>query len=231
MFVKIGLLIENILQKNLKSPQKDSISTKKPTPDRKLPFIYITDVDFEVNEVGIGGSLIEEDSLLIDIFSGDDKTSEFTLSQKPLRPIISVEHPTNKKMIDKQYTIDYNKGSILFIHPPKRGKDNISIKYRKPYETKGLKFKLKYHVNIFAKDEAERDNLALNVVETLIKNEASFNEQQLVIKLMRGFNSPLNVDDKDNVFVKILEYTVEANLQVLTPHPRIEEIEIKKGEY
>jgi hypothetical protein len=230
MFSRIETAIVKVLQDNVKSVPKDNIRAKKPDPKvaKNLPAISFTNVDFNVEEIGIGGSTGPNKEGLQDIFSGNGQKREFTLINKPLRPITKVEHPSGKeKKENTDYTVDYGKGIITFRSPPEKGRNNILIKYLPPAETKGLKFNLKYHLETWAKDESQRDTITIDVIKTLLKEGSALVKQGIFIKPIKGFN--VNADEVPaGVYGKTLEYLVETELQVEISLPRIEEIEVRK---
>jgi hypothetical protein len=230
MFSRIEASLVKVLQENVKSVPKDNIYPRKPDlkKGQNLPAISVINMDFNIKEIGIGGST-SPNKQLRDIFSGDGKKTEFTLTKKPLRPIINVEHPLSKKKKEMtDYTVNYEKGSILFRSPPQKDKDNILIEYFLPVETKGLKFDLKYFLQIWTNDKAQRDAITIEVIETLLREESSLIKQGIFIKPISGSNSPLNEGVPEGVYVKTLEYSVETELQVEIPLPRVEKIEIQK---
>jgi hypothetical protein len=232
MFSRIETAIVKVLQDNLKSVPKDNIRATKPdlNVEKNLPAISLTNVDFDIKEIGIGGSIGANEEGLQDVFSGDGKKREFTLTKKPLRPITKVEHPLGKqKKESDDYTVDYGKGIIAFRSPPEKGRNNILIKYLPPAETKGLKFNLKYHLEIWARDEGQRDAITIEVIKTLLKEGSPLVRQGITIRPIKGFNVPPDEEVPKGVYGKTLEYLIETELQVEIPLPRIERIEVQKA--
>jgi hypothetical protein len=225
MFSKIETAIINVLRDNLKSVSKDNIGIKEPKP-KNLPSITLTNEDFEIKEVGIGRSIGGEGRETQETFSGDGKKTEFTFTEKPVKPFIGVEYPAGKRLDERNYKVDFEKNLIIFQSPPAKEKDNILVRYNKPIEVKTLKFNLRYHLNVWAEDGAQRDEIAVEVIETLLRNEELLSQQGIGISPVKGFNIPPD-DGKGNMYGKTLEYLVETDLQVPTAVPRIEKIEIK----
>jgi len=226
MFNRIESAIIEVLKEQLKSVPKGNIDTKKPKPGGKLPAISVANVSFDVKDVGVGSTIGGENARAQDIFSGDGERTEFILSEKPVRPLIVVEHPSGSRFNEADYTVDYGRGAVTFNTPPKKGEDNISVKYLKPFEVKGLKLNLQYHIDVWASDESQRDAITVEVMEALIREETSLNQQEVHLKLVRGFNTSLD-DGSENVFGKTLEYMIEADLRVEIPYPRMERIDLK----
>jgi hypothetical protein len=230
MFGIIETSIVKILQENIKSVPKDNIQSMKPDLKigKNLPAISVVNMDFKIEEIGIGGST-GPNKQLQDIFSGDGKKTKFTLTKKPLRPITKVEHPLGKqKKESDDYIVDYGKGSITFHSPPQEGKDNILIKYLLPFETKGLKFDMKYFLQIWTHDKAQRDSITIDVIKTLLKEASTLVQQGILIKPIRGSNYSLGEEIPEGVYIKTLEYSVKTELNVEIPFPRVEKIEIQK---
>jgi hypothetical protein len=227
MFNKIESAIIEALKKQLKSVPKGNIDIKKPTPGGKLPAISVANVSFDVKDVGVGSSIGGENARAQDIFSGDGERKEFILSEKPVRPLMAVEHPSGSRLNEADYTVDYGRSAVIFNKPPKLGEDNISVKYLKPFEVKGLKLNLRYHIDVWAGEETQRDAITVEVIEAILKEETSLDQQGVYPKLVKGFNTSLD-NGSDDVFGKTLEYMIEADLRVEVPHPRMEQIDIKK---
>lgn len=230
MFSEIENALINTLQESLEAVPKENISTKRPdlSVSKNLPAISIVNVDFDIGEVGVGRSVNTADKENGEFFSGNGQNDSFTLSKKPLRPILSVEHPPGRRREENvDYTVDYEKGVITFRSPPEKGSDNVMIKYLIPLETKGIKVNLRYQISVWSKDEVQRDKIAVDVIKTLLREEEAFDSRGFSIKPLKGFNPPLDEAPK-GVYGKTIECLAEAYLQVEIPLPRIEKIEIKE---
>jgi len=231
MFDKIESLIIKVLKDNLNIVSKDNIGLTRIDfkGKLKLPAISIEDVDFKVEEPGIGRALSSVEKELIDVFSGDGRETKFSLSKKPLKPTVEVEHPPGRKLREGvDYSVDYAEGIVIFNSPPISGDKNIVIKYHAPVEIKGLKFNIKYHIGVWADDESLCDTIAVKVIELLLREEKQFTVQGIFLKPIGGFNVNSNELLPKDVYGKVLEYQVEAQLQVEVPVPRIERIEIRR---
>lgn len=224
MFSKVEEAIISTLKNNVKTVPKENIGVKRIKLD-SLPAISLSNVDFEAKEVGLGRTVggVEQQ----ETFSGDARTTSFPLKLKPLKPIISIEYPLGSKLKEDNYTVDYEKGILTFPSPPKKAKENIMVKYLKPTEMKGLRFNLRYNLNVWAKDETQRDSITIEVMETLLREEDPFNKEDITIKPIKGYNTPPNEEVPRGIQGKTLEYLVESGLQVEVPTPRMEKIEIK----
>ena len=227
MFKKIESAIIEVLKEQLKSVPKGNIDTKKTKLGDTLPRVSIVNVAFDVKDVGVGSSIGGENVRAQEKFSGDGEKKEFILSEKPVRPLVMVEHPSGSRLKKADYTVDYGRGAVTFRTPPKKGEDNISVKYLKPFEVKGLRLNLKYHIYVWASDEAQRDAIAVEVLEAILREETSLDQQGVYLKLVKGFNTSID-DGSENVFGKTLEYMIEADLQVEVPYPRMERIDVNK---
>jgi len=227
LFKTIESAIKEVLKEQLKSVPKGNIDTKKIKLGEKLPAISIFNVSFDVKDVGVGSSIGGENVRTQEKFSGDGENKEFILSEKPVRPLVIVEHPLGSRLNEANYTVDYGRGAVTFHKPPKKGEDNISVKYLKPFEVKGLRLNLIYHIGVWASDEAQRDAIAVEVLEAILREETSLDQQGVNLKLVKGFNTSMD-EGSENVFGKTLEYMIEADLLVEVPYPRMERIEVKK---
>ena len=229
MFKKIESAIIEILKGQLESVPKGNIDAKKTKLGEKLPAISIVNVAFDVKDVGVGSSIGGKDVHAQEKFSGDGERKEFILSEKPVRPLVMVEHASGVRFNEADYTVDYGRGAVTFRTPPKKGEDNISVKYLKPFEVKGLRLNLTYHICVWASDEAQRDEIAVEVLEAILREETSLDQQGVYLKLVKGFNTSMD-DGSGNIFGKTLEYMIEADLMVEVPYPRMERIDVKKPE-
>ncbi len=227
MFNRIESAIIEVLKEQLQSVPKGNIDIKKPKPGGKLPAISVANVSFDVKDVGVGSTIGGENARAHEKFSGDGERTEFILSEKPVRPLIAVEHPPGSRLNEADYTVDYGRGVVIFRTSPKKGADNISVKYLKPFEIKGLRLNLIYHIYVWASDEAQRDKIAVEVLEAVLREETSLDKQGVYMKLVKGFNTSID-DEAENVFGKTLEYMIEADLRVEVPYPRMEKIDVKK---
>ena len=229
MFKKIESAIMEVLKEHLESVPKGNIDTKKINLGEKLPAISIVNVSFDVKDVGVGSSIGGENVRTQEKFSGDGERKEFILSEKPVRPLVMVEYPSGSRLNADDYTVAYSRGAVIFRTPPKKGEDNILVKYLKPFEVKGLRLNLTYHIYVWTSDEAQRDAITVEVLEAILREETSLDQQGVDLKLVKGFNTSMD-DGSGNVFGKTLEYMIEADLLVEVPYPRMEQIEIKKPE-
>jgi hypothetical protein len=224
MFDRIETAIVSVLQDQLKTVPPENIHAKRRQPRGSLPILSIFNVDFDVKEVGFGRSIGGVE--LLDTFSGDATTVKFLLSIKPLRPIVAVEEPPETRLTEGDYTVNYEKGLITFNKPPPAATDNIVVRYIKPTQVKSLKLDLRYHLNVWAGDEVQRDAITVEVMEVLLREEEALNRQDIFIKPIKGFNIPPNDDISEEVYGKTIEYSIEASLEVEIALPRMEKIEI-----
>jgi len=230
MFNKIENAIIKILQENLKVVPKDNIGMKKTDfqADKNLPAISLTNIDFDIEEVGIGRFIGAEDIEHQETFSGDGNKRGFTLAEKTIGQVIAVEHPPGRRLKESDdFMVDYESGMINLHSTPQKGENNIVVRYIETSRINGLKFNLRYHLNVWAADEVQRDSITIEVVEILLREEESLNQQEIFIKPIKGFNISDGEVPK-GVYGKTIEYIVKTELQVKIPIPRIEKIEVQR---
>jgi hypothetical protein len=225
MFAEIEEAIVKALQNNLKDVKKGNISGSKVTPKAGLPYVQVTNSGFKPADSGIGRPVVPDDKLQ-DVFDGDGEEKVFTLSEKPVRPLISVE-VDGIKANSQAYTVDYIEGTIALSKPPKEGKGNVKVTYLKPYVTLGQRLSLVYEVNVWGKDETQRDRLAEGAMMALLKEEEALNKQGLFLKLLDGAN--MEAPGVEALGKRVL-YEVEADLVVKIDVGRMEEIDVGKPE-
>ena len=73
-----------------------------------------------------------------------------------------------------------------------------------------MKLNLVYHIDVWA-GEAQRDAITVEVMEVILREETSLNQQGVYLKPVKGFNMSLE-DGSENVFGKTLEYMIEVDL-------------------
>jgi hypothetical protein len=224
MFAKIEAAILRVLQDHLTTVPPKNIQATQRQRGGSLPAIALVNVDFAVKEVGFGRSVGGVE--LQDTFSGDATAVAFRLRVKPLRPIRAVEAPPGTRVPEDEYAVDYEQGLVTFHTPPPAAEDNVVVRYLKPTQVKAVKLELRYHLTVWAADEAQRDALTVAVMEALLLEEEALNRQGIFLKPVKGFTVPPAGEGSDDGYGRTLEYAVEASLEVEVPLPRIEKIEI-----
>lgn len=231
MFNKVRDLIVNVLREKLDLVPKNNIGVSRADLEEglNLPAISVDDVSFKVEEPGIGRALSSVEGEVVDVFSGDGRKVSFSLSRKPLRPTVIVEHPPGRRLRENvDFRVDYTSGVIIFNSSPKIGDENVIVKYRAPVEVRGLKFKIKYYIGVWSSNERTCNDIAINVIELLLREEKQFTGNGVFLRPHGGFNVYGCDSLPKGVCGKILEYDVEAQLKIKVPVPRIEKIEIKR---
>lgn len=169
-----------------------------------------------------------EKELTQESFVCDGKTTSFKLQGKPERPLVSVETPPKVPRTEPEdYRMDYSKGILTFRTPPEKGKENLVVRYysaSKAGSVKSVRMNVNYYVEVWAKDELERDRLTVEVIKALAMSQEDFATKGLHVKPVQG----RNLEGRDGIFAKRLMYSVEANLKVKIPAARIERVEVKQ---
>ncbi len=225
MFAEIEEAIVKALQNNMKGVKKGNIGGSKVTPKTELPYVQVTNSGFKPADLGIGRPVVPEDKVQ-DVFDGDGEEKVFTLSEKPVKPLLGVE-VDGIKASTQAYTVDYKEGAVSLGQPPKEGKGNVKITYLKPYVTLGQRLSLVYEVKVWGKDEAQRDILAEGVMMALLKEEEALNKQGLFLNLLDGAN--IGEPGVEALGKRVL-YEVEADLVVKIDVGRMEAIDVRKPE-
>jgi hypothetical protein len=223
LFSKIESAVAELLRTNIKNIPAESIGAKRKKQAAELPIISIVNVDFEFKEQGIGRS-VPGDLESLETLNGDGKRTEFTLTQKILKPFIRVEHPPGTLLKDTEYRVDYAKNTLSFNIAPLKGAGNVLVEYRKPVEQKSLRLNLRYHIQVWASSPEERDDLTVQVMEILLRDDDVLSNQGIQITPVKGFN----VATDDDVYVRSLEYLIQTDLTVAVELPRIEAVELQQ---
>lgn len=184
---------------------------------------------FSVEEEGIGGSGGVKRETVTDDFPSDGKSADFTLSQKPVLPLISVETPPGTvKNTPDDYTIDYDRGIVtLRVVPEKKAKIRVTYYVDRPVaETRTIRFLLTYHLTIGANTREESDGIVLDTIKLLYRERSRLEKRGISeMRLVRGFVEAF-LDNKDKV-ANVLEYEAQTTVQIEIPMPPIARIEIE----
>jgi len=224
--------IVNILRESIERVPKENIGTRRPDLNiaGNLPAISITAVEFKIEEVGIGRSFTTKSNEVEERFSGDGERISYILSMKPLKSTLVVEYPPGERRLENvDYYADYESSSVIFKAPPEKGLDNILVRYLTPAEVKSVKLTMKYHVNVWSIDELQVNRITFNIIEALLKREEELTLRGIMIKPTGGFSIPADKMPR-GVYGKTIECLLETYLQVETPLPRIERVEISRQE-
>jgi hypothetical protein len=184
---------------------------------------------FSVEEEGIGGSGGVKREIMTDAFASDGKLADFTLSEKPVRPLLSVETPPGTaKNTPDDYTIDYDRGIVtLRVVPEKKAKIQVTYYVDRPVgEIKTIRFLLTYHLTIGGNTREERDALVLETIRLLYRERSRLEKRGISeVRLVRGFIEGFP-ENKDMV-ANVLEYEAQTTVQIEIPVPPIARIEIE----
>ncbi len=221
------------LQEGLPDFPKDRIGTEKPNLKKTtaLPAISVSSAEFTFQDGGVGGGGTDVKSEGEEYLTGDGKTTTFTLSGKPIRPMLGVKSRKGEaKTENEDYAVDYRKGTITFVSPPPKGVNNILVRYYSASssgDTKYVQMNITYNVDVWAAGEKERNSITIDVIRAIALSEEGLSMKGMRITPSQGLNLTLD-EEVGRVSAKRLIYSVEANLQVKIPVPRIERIEIEQ---
>jgi hypothetical protein len=185
---------------------------------------------FSVEEEGIGGSGGVKRETVTDDFVSDGKKADFPLSQKPVRPLLSVETPPGTvKNTPDDYTIDSDEGTVtLRVVPEKKAKIRVTYYVDRPVaETRTIRFLLTYHLTIGARTPEESDAIVLETIKVMYRERSRFEKQGISeVKLVRGFVESF-LENKGTV-ANVLEYQAQTTVQIEIPMPPIGRIAIER---
>jgi hypothetical protein len=198
--------------------------------DPKVPkSLSLVCSSFSVEEEGIGGSGGVRRETVSDDFPSDGKTADFVLSQKPVRPLISVETPPGTlKNTPDDYTIDYDRGMVtLRVVPEKKAKLRIAYYVARPVaETRTIRFLLTYHLTVLAKTREESDAIVLETIKLLYRERSRLEQRGISeVRLVRGFAESF-LETKGAV-ANVLEYQAQTTVQIEIPMPPIARVAIE----
>lgn len=200
-----------------------------------LPSLAIYDTGFSFEKTGIGEAMGVSMEETEEEFNGDGVTTKFKFKTSALKPLKSVEVPIGNKLREPgEYTVNYSRNEITFRSaPPKaqRGKSNILVAYsmaKSSGEIKGIRLKIYYNFDVWAKTQTQCDKLALGVVRTLLFSEDILATKGIHLTPLGGntISSQPGVEMSKDLFARRLIYRAEADVRFINKLSRIEKIEI-----
>ena len=230
MIGNVDKVILEFLQKGLSDHfPSDNIYIGEFNP-QKPKSISLVCSSFTFEEEGIGGSGGVKREKVTDEFSSDGKKTDFTLSQIPIRPLISVEIPPGTiKNAPDDFIIDYDRAIVTLRVIPEK-KETIRVTYnidRPVAETRNLRFFLTYHLTIGSDNQAESDMITLETIKVLYRERFSLEKGGISeMRLIRGFVE-MFLENKNKI-VNVLEYEAQTTVQIELPMPPISRIVIEK---
>lgn len=228
MLAEIEDKLVKILQEGVKEiPSENILLNVEPT---KFPAVAITNMGFEFENLGLSENIDEGSLELEEIFSSDGVKTSYKLKENPLKDSIRIECPPGTSLAEnKDFTVNYDEGSIGFRKAPAKGKDNISAKYLSKKRTltmKSLKVKATYSIDVWSADRVEVDSVAEKVVKALLTVEDELATEGFELRPIGG---EIMREQKGEKTERVrLKYMFERELHVKKLVPPIEKIEITK---
>ena len=221
--LELGLMIKKLLEENIKDVK---IFFQEPFKETSETIIYITLDESRIDEKTLPRKDVEKKDV-IEKFSGNGVKKIFKLSSPPLKPITRVEHPPGvilRENID--FTVNYEKQTILFKRPPKKGNENIVITYydrNKVYEILYLTMSVVYRIHIYSKDPEKCNNLTVKILEIIFLNREKLELNNSILNIA-GFKT----ERKNGRIHRIIEIVFEEyNMAFRKKVGVMEEIKIK----
>ncbi len=231
---RITETITETLREQLKTVPKTSITTREKSEKVKTPGIIVSNPEFAVAESSLSGSEPERKETREEKFSGDGRSSEFTLTQKAARPV-TVEYPVGEPRREPDdYSVDYTENKVKFRTAPDKGKANIIIRYtgaRSSAELRSLQLNLKYLIEVSGEDGAQRDEVTLDVLRALVIAKELLEREGVNFRIQGGRNDENNHESGSGTSsLKSIECLAETKLTVEMPTGVMEKILLEKLE-
>jgi len=214
-----------ILQERVKEmPRENIVFNIEPS---KLPAVTISNLGFKFENLDLAENIDRGRIELKESFNSDGVQTSYKLKEKPLQDSVHVECPPGTSLTEKKdFTINYDEGSIEFSKALPKGKNNVFVKYlsRGSVMTlKGLKVKALYSIDVLGADRVETDSIAENVIKALLTGEDELAADGIESKPVKG----MVLIKEDGKTRKIrLKYMFEKGLRVEKIVGPIEKIEI-----
>jgi hypothetical protein len=242
LFDSIEGIISSFLQASKISIGKENYVRGKftsiPSKKGELPALSIYDVEVSFAEQTLGSNVKEEREESSEAFMADGKETTFVLSTRPLRPIIQLENPQGSPRREGvDFVVDYENGAIKFRTPPERStKKSVVVRFF-PLQSvslvSGLAVNAKYNLDVWGASRDECNDLATEIVKTILLGRDSLASQGIVMKPLSIFSieSPNGTGAASQSFGRRLYCEIITDLNVPTPIPAIEKIELRKKDF
>ncbi len=233
LFDTIEDAFENLLKDSEIKISKESLVRGSLPPDaltsKDLPLIALYDTDMSFVEHTVGSNLREERNESLETFSADGNQTTFRLSSKPLKPLVRIESPagvTRREKVD--FTVDYAEGEIRFNSPPEKGRKGVIARFF-PLQNvtliSGMRVEAKYNFDLWGGTREECNNLAVDLIKTVLLGREKLSTQGLVVRPVSG-----SIIDGVNskTFGRRIRFNVETDFYAETPVGAIERIEVQE---
>jgi hypothetical protein len=213
-------LVKVLREKLVEVPKESIVVDAKPS---KLPAVIISNLEFKFDINGLAENLDQGNIEINETLNSDGVKTSYKLQEKPLKKSVHVESPAGTVLAEKDYTVNYDDGSIELRKAPAKGKIFVRYKSQKRVMTlKSLKVKALYAVDVLSGNRIEADSVAEEVVKALLTVESQSLGEGVEIKPVEGITST----EEGGKTVKVqLKYVVETEIrveQVVGPMERIE---------
>lgn len=224
MLAEIEENLAKVLREKLVEVPKESIVVDaKPS---KLPAIMISNLEFNFDNKSLAENVDQGNIEIDETLKCDGVKTSFKLQEKPLKRSVHVESPPGTFLAEKEYTINYDDGSIELRKALGKGKILVRYNSQKRVMTlKSLKVKALYAVDVLSRNRIEADSLAEKVVKVLLTVENQSLGEGVEIKPVGGIVST----EEGGKTVKVqLKYVVDTEIRVEQVVGPMEKIEITR---
>jgi hypothetical protein len=224
MLTEIEDRLIKLLRETLTELPAENISASKVA--RKPPAIVLSNLGFKFRNAGLAENIEELPKELEERADCDGIKTSFVLQEKPQKNSVHAESPPGTLLTEKKdFTINYDEGSIQFLKAPKKGKNKIFVRYqsqKRVITLKSLRMKALYSFEVFGEDRAHADSLAEKVVKAILLVEDQLRGEGIELRPLGGAIST----EEEKIWKVQLKYTVEKELRVEQVAGPMEKIEI-----
>lgn len=216
--------IAKILKEHLEGvPKGNIILGAKPG---KLPSVNISNQSFEFERSGMAEEVEQGKVESEETFSGNGTKTSFELKERPMKESLRVEHPQGTYLTEREnFDVDCAKGILTFHTAPKKGRDNVLVKYlsqKSVITLKSLKVKATYSIDVRDVDRTKTDIISEEVVKALLLAEADLAAEGIEIRPIQG-----DVEEEDGKITLVrLRYALEREMRLEQVVGLIERVEI-----
>jgi len=225
MLTEIEERIVKVLRERLEAiPPENILLESKPS---KKPAVTISNVSFKLEKSGISETQDLSKVEMEERFPVDGVQTTYPLKQKPLKEGLRVECPLGTTLVENvDYSVNLDKGSIIFPTPPLKGTKRILVKYysQNALTVKSLKVTARYRIEAWGKDRGETDAVAEKVVKALLSVDDELALEGINVTPVMGRTVVEQQGERENR-IRLL-YVFERELRSEKPVPVMKKVEL-----
>jgi hypothetical protein len=222
MLAEIEDKLLEILREKLTEIPKENIVINAEV--NKAPAVIISNLKFKLEKADMAENMDSGEVELEEKLIPNGAETVFKLQEAPLKNSVRVEYPVGTLLMEKDFSTNYDDGSIRIRKAPGKSKSTLMIKYsskKRVLTLKTLKVKALYSIDAIAGNRVEADSIAEKVVKAFLAAEDNLIGEDIEIKPIGGVT--LMQDKNTRVRLKyVMERIMRLEEQIVGPMEKIE---------